>query len=45
MEIEFSQGVGVEFGEPDVAMGIECDIVGGAWQRERLVCVAGIGYG
>src|SRR6266704_94627 len=41
--IETPQGVGVEFGEPERAVGIQDQVVWGAWNRQRLARVTGIG--
>src|SRR6266567_7994010 len=43
--IEPPQAIGVEFGEPDLAMAIQYEVVRRAWQRECLACVAGIRCG
>src|SRR6266700_1417515 len=40
--IEPSQAVGVELGEPDHAVAIQHELVGGAWERQRLARVAGV---
>ena len=42
--IESPQAIGVEFGEPDITMAIQCQVVGSARKCERLACIAGIGY-
>src|SRR5579885_1204317 len=41
--IEHAQRVGVQFGEPDVAVRIESDFVGRGGERQGGVFVAGIG--
>src|SRR5713226_7721021 len=41
--IEPPQGVGVEFGEPERAVGIQYQVVGGDWNRQRLARVTEIG--
>ena len=43
--IKFADGVGVEFGKPDVAGCVDSEIVGCAGQGERFRSIAGIGYG
>src|SRR2546421_1026886 len=40
--IESSQGVGVEFGEPDIAMGVQRQIVRRTGQREHLARITGV---